>query len=50
MINEFMDFMNKFITKEELIFAFIGFIMLIVLWILGGQYEKELENKDNKGE
>lgn len=50
MLEEFIPYMNKWTTKEEMILAFIGFIMLIILWILGEQYEKELENKNNKGE
>lgn len=50
MLEEFIQYMSKWTTIEELIFASIGFVILVVLWILGGLYEKELENKDKKGE
>ena len=48
MLNEFWEYMTYWVSIEEMIFAGIGLIVLIVLWILGGKYEKEQEQK--KGE
>lgn len=50
MLEEFIQYMSKWTTAEELVLAFIGLVNLVVLWICGGLYEKELENKDKKGE
>lgn len=49
MLKEFIQYMSKWTTIEELVLAFIGFIFLIVLWVCGGLYEKEQEEK-KKGE
>lgn len=48
MLNEFWQYINYWLSIEELIFAGIGLIVLFVLWLLGGKYEKEQEGK--KGE
>lgn len=32
MFNEFLQYINTFITAEELLFAFVGLIILIFLW------------------
>ena len=50
MLEEFIQYMSKWTTIEELILTGIGLVFIVVLWICGGLYEKELENKDKKGE
>lgn len=49
MFNDFMQYINKFMTKEEIVFALFGLVFLIVIWIAGGKYEKE-QKKEKKGE
>lgn len=49
MFQEFMQYINKFMTKEEIVFALFGLVVLILIWIAGGKYEKEQE-KEKKGE
>ena len=41
MFQEFMQYINKFMTKEEIAFAIVGLIFLIIIWVAGGKYEKE---------
>lgn len=50
MLNEFWEYMNYWLSIEELIFAGIGLIFLVIIYILGCKYEKEQENKEKKGE
>ena len=45
MLSEFMQYINKFMTKEEIVFALFGLVILIVIWIARGKYEKEQEKK-----
>jgi hypothetical protein len=45
MLNEFWQYMNYWFSIEELIFAGIGLIFLVILYILGGKYEKQQEEK-----
>lgn len=45
MFNEFIEYMSKFISKEEISFAILGLIFLIIIWIDGCKYEKEQEKK-----
>ena len=49
MLSEFTQYINKFMTKEEIVFALFGLVVLIVIWFAGGKYEKEQE-KEKKGE
>ena len=35
MLNDFLEYINKFISNEELAFAFLGLIFLIAIWIEG---------------
>lgn len=35
MFNDFLEYINKFMSKEELAFAFLGLIFLIVIWVAG---------------
>ena len=35
MFNDFLEYINKFISNEELAFAFLGLIFLIAIWIEG---------------
>lgn len=49
MSNEFIEYMSKFISKEEIPFAILGLIFLVIIWVAGGKYEKEQEN-NKKGE
>lgn len=49
MLNNFIEYINKFMTPEELLFALFGLIIIVVLFIAGGKYEQEQEEK-KKGE
>ena len=49
MFQEFMQYINRFMTKEETVFALFDLVVLIVIWIAGSKYEEEQEN-EKKGE
>lgn len=50
MFNEFIDYISYWFEPGELVLAFAGLIILIVVWIAGGKYEKEQQNGTKKGE
>lgn len=42
-IEEFSQYISNFITREEMIFAFIGLIFIIIILILGRKEQKQEE-------
>lgn len=40
MFNDFLEYISKFMSKEELAFAFLGLIFLIVIWVVGRKVRK----------
>lgn len=47
-MKDFVDFISNFMTIEELFLAGIGAIFIIVIFILGGKEQKEMESKNRK--
>lgn len=42
-IEEFLQYINNYITIEELFLAGLGLIFMIIIFILGGKEQKENE-------
>lgn len=47
MFQELWEFINYFMEPEELVFAGIGLVVIIVIFIMGGKQEK-IEEKEKK--
>lgn len=47
MFQEFWEFINQFMEPFELVLAGIGFVFIIIIFILGGKQEK-IEEKEKK--
>lgn len=48
MFNEFLQYINYFISPEEMIFALVGLVIIIVLFIAGRKARKR-NRKKGKG-
>lgn len=47
-MEELLQFISLFMTKEELLLAVIGAIFIIIIWFLGGKEQKEMETVTRK--
>lgn len=47
-MEELLQFISLYMTKEELLLAGIGAIFIIIIWFLGGKEQKEMETITRK--
>lgn len=47
MFNEIIETITYFMTPDEIVFGIFGLIFIVIIWILGGKYEKQEQKKQN---
>ena len=46
MFNRIIETITYLMTPDEIIFGILGLILIIIIWILGGKYEKQEQKKE----